>query len=114
MKIIAILLALVCSSAFSKCLTNDSFRGHDKTIHFAAGAGIALGVTAHTQDPWKGFYWGAGVGVAKELLDSSGAGTCSLQDMLVTVAGAGIGAYTGSLFIVPQQGGLKVVYYKEF
>lgn len=101
MKItLAIASIILATSADAKCTAHDKWTGHDKQLHFIAGSAIALGVTAQTRDPWKGFAYGAGVGLVKEALDAGGSGTCSAQDLAITVIGAGVGAYFGGKLIL--------------
>lgn len=116
MKKLIIAAALVAASigANAACRANDRFGGNDKTLHFGGGAVISTLVTVHTADPWKGFYAGAAAGVVKEAVDSTGAGDCSLQDLIVTVAGAAVGAYTGSVIVTRLQGRTLVAYTKSF
>lgn len=113
MKSFSLLLLIPCL-AFGKCVTSDQWKGADKALHFAGGAAVAMVATMHTRDPMQGFMWGAGVGLAKEVLDSTGNGNCSAQDFLVTVAGAGIGAVAGKWLIIPKRDGLAVAYRTEF
>lgn len=109
----ALLLAL-CLPAFAGCRSNDQWRGSDKQLHALAGGGIAFVVTLHTADPWQGFLWGAGAGLAKEAVDAAGGGVCSLQDLAVTAAAAGIAAYTGGLIVTRVQGRTLVAYSRSF
>lgn len=99
MKLKTILILLLCAVLHNmvqaKCITNDKWSGPDKIEHAMAGGIISMATTLHTGDPWKGFAWGAGIGVGKELLDAGGMGTCSLQDLLVTVGAAALGASAG-------------------
>lgn len=100
--------------AFAGCITSDRWRGQDKALHFMGGAAIATAVTVHTRDPWTGFYAGVAAGAAKELLDSRGSGTCSLQDFAVTAAGAALGASTGNWILMRSQGRTTLAYVTEF
>jgi len=111
-----LVIALIFGSSilWAKCITNDTMRGWDKKAHFAGGAVIATVATMHTGDPWKGFWVGTAVGVAKEALDATGVGTCSLQDALATTAGAALGAWTGGLIVTRVQGRTVVAYATEF
>ena len=108
------LLCALCVPALAGCRANDHWRGSDKQLHALAGGGIAFVVTLHTADPWQGFLWGAGAGLAKEAIDAAGQGDCSLQDLAVTVAAAGIAAYTGGLIVTRVQGRTLVAYTKSF
>lgn len=111
---VAAACSLAAFDAFSACLTTDRWRGHDKALHFMGGAAIAAGVTVHTRDPWTGFYAGVAAGAAKEVIDSAGLGTCSLQDFAITTAGAALGASTGHWLITRNQGRTTLAYFTEF
>lgn len=112
--LIGVLLCALCLDASAGCRANDRWHGDDKAQHLMAGAGIAWFATLHTADPWKGFAWGAGVGLAKEMVDAAGLGDCSLQDFAVTAIGAGIAAYTGGLVVTRVQGRTLVAYARNF
>lgn len=112
--VLVIALIFGCAPLFAKCVTNDSMRGWDKRAHFAGGAVIATVATMHTSDPWKGFWIGTAAGVAKEVLDAGGTGTCSAQDLLATAAGAAIGAWTGGVIVTRIQGRTVVAYATTF
>lgn len=107
-------LALACSTATAGCNAPDSWRGSDKNLHFALGAGIATVATMHTGDPWTGFAVGAAAGVTKEALDAAGMGQCSGKDLAVTLAGAAVGAWTGHLIVTRVQGRTTVAYVGSF
>lgn len=112
--LITSLLCALCLDASAGCRSNDRWHGSDKQIHLAAGGGIAFVATLHTGDPWRGFAWGAGASLAKELIDATGQGDCSLQDLAVGVIGAGIAAYTGGLIVTRVQGRTLVAYTTSF
>ena len=112
--IVVVSMVFSCAPAHSKCRANDSWHGTDKQLHFGGGAVIATLITVHTADPWTGFYTGAGTGLLKEAVDATGAGDCSLQDFLITTAGAALGAYTGSVIVTRLQGRTLVAYAKTF
>jgi uncharacterized protein YfiM (DUF2279 family) len=97
----------------AKCTAHDRWLGEDKALHIAGTALIAGWVGTATNDPMKGFLWGAGVGVAKEVLDSSGQGTCSAQDLAASLLGAGIGAAGAKWVLIPRSHGVSLVYFKE-
>lgn len=92
-----IVYAFVASSAHAKCITNDKWRGDDKQQHALAGLGIGYIATMQTKDPVEGFLWAAGIGAAKEAVDATGGGQCSLQDFLVTALAGGVGAGLGKI-----------------
>lgn len=112
--LIASLLCALCLPAAAGCRSNDNWRGSDKQLHALAGGGIAFVVTMHTADSWRGFLWGAGAGLAKEAIDASGSGDCSLQDLAVTVAAAGLAAYTSGVIVTRVQGRTLVAYSRSF
>ena len=63
--------------------------------------------------PHKGFVFGAGAGAGVEAYSAvSGRGVCTLQDALVTAAGAAVGAYGTGWLVLPQRGGLFVGFVK--
>jgi uncharacterized protein YfiM (DUF2279 family) len=95
--ITALILAL---SAFSA--QADEWTGADKALHFTLGAAISAGVGVHYRDPMKGFLVGAGVGIAKELLDKPGGGSMSGKDAAVTILGAAVGAAGAHVIISPR------------
>lgn len=107
-------LVFAWSPAVAGCRSSDQWRGSDKQLHALAGGGIAFAVTLHTADPWRGFLWGAGAGLAKEAVDAAGQGDCSLQDLAVTVAAAGLAAYTGGVVVTRVQGRTLVAYSRSF
>lgn len=110
-----LLLALVlATSANAKCITNDRWTGPDKNLHLAAGLFAGAGAMAQTQDPFKGFLFGTAVGALKEVVDSRGSGTCSLQDFAATAVGAAVGAYGGSWLIGYSAGRAFINYNAEF
>lgn len=112
--LLTVLLLALCMPAAAGCRANDHWRGGDKQLHAVVGGGIALVTTLHTADPWRGFLYGAGAGLVKEAIDATGQGDCSLQDLAVTVAAAGIAAYTGGLIVTRVQGRTLVAYTRSF
>ncbi len=111
-KMALILLLPFCVQA--KCVANDKWNTPDKVEHFAAGALISGYVGAQTESPMRGFWWGMGAGAAKEAIDSTGLGTCSLQDFAATAAGAAFGAAGVKWFILPARKGVLVGFAQEF
>lgn len=109
-----VVLALASAAVDARCTARDAWRGTDKQEHLAVGAAIANAATLQTGSAWKGFLWGAGIGLAKELIDSAGSGTCSLQDAAVTVLGASIGTQTGRLLLRVKRGGAAVIFTTDF
>jgi uncharacterized protein YfiM (DUF2279 family) len=112
--IAALALALFAVFAQAGCRANDRWQGSDKDLHFVAGGLISAAVTMQTGSRWTGFAAGAGAGLVKEALDSTNMGDCTLQDLLVTVAGAGVGAYLGGLQFSHFQGRTLVSYSRSF
>ena len=86
----------------SACTTNDAWTGQDKTKHFIVGAAIASSGTLVFKNPNYGFIAGVGIGLAKEIYDTRGHGTCSFQDFAVTALGAAAGAYGTAWIITPR------------
>lgn len=112
--IAALLCALLIGQASAGCRANDSWHGDDKQQHILAAGGISFIATLHTADPWQGFLWGAGVSAAKEAIDATGQGDCSMQDLAVGVIAAGVAAYTGGLIVTRVQGRTLVAYTTRF
>jgi len=54
--------------------------------------------------------FGTAIAAGKEIYDSQGHGTCSLQDFAVTVAGVAAGTGAAVLIITPR----SIVYSKPF
>jgi len=108
-----ILLALILSLASihaSACSDNLSFAA-DKQKHFIGSAGLGLASEVYFQDKTKAFLTVVSIGATKEIYDKvSGKGCASGYDMVYNAIGAGVGVYTGSLFITPN----KIIYFKEF
>jgi uncharacterized protein YfiM (DUF2279 family) len=96
----AAILLVTGMSAHAKCTSKDRWTGQDKQQHLLMGSVIALAGTVGHKDPWMGFAYGAGAGLLKEAIDSRGSGTCSAQDLAVTLIGAAIGAGIGARIIV--------------
>jgi putative lipoprotein len=94
--------AIVCGSAHAKCISNDAWTGPDKTKHFAVGVALGSAGVLAFNEPHKAFLVGAGIGLAKELYDRRGGGTCSAQDFAVTALGAAAGAYGTAWIVTPN------------
>jgi uncharacterized protein YfiM (DUF2279 family) len=92
----------------ARCTARDSWHGEDKLEHLALGTLVSGFVGAATQDPWQGVYWGVGAAIGKEVLDSTGMGTCSAQDAIWTLAGVGLG-YAGARFLIGRDHGTTTV-----
>lgn len=107
---ILFLFTVATTDSFAKCSATDLWSGDDKKLHLLAGIGIASIVTTYANDPMTGFYAATTVGVAKEAYDAAGNGTCSLPDLLITVAGAAVGAYATHIFISHTRGQTTVSY----
>ncbi|MCE2910223.1 MAG: hypothetical protein LW712_15500 [Burkholderiaceae bacterium] len=92
---LAAALALDAAPVAAACTARDAWRGPDKAMHFAAGAGIAAAVTLQQRNAWAGFAAGVAAGALKEVYDRDRPErhTCSVQDFAVTAAGAAAGAY---------------------
>jgi uncharacterized protein YfiM (DUF2279 family) len=83
-------------------------------MHLVVGAFAGAGAMAQFRDPLKGFAAGVAIGALKELSDSRGGGTCSLQDLIATAIGATVGAYGSAWMIAPTRGGMTVSYSTTF
>lgn len=114
MRILVLVLALLCSPVYAKCIASDAWTGRDKKQHLMVGAFAGTAGTMVFKDPHKGFLLGAGIGLAKELYDARGNGTCSFQDFAVTALGAAGGAYGTAWLVLPRKNGLFVGYVKTF
>lgn len=84
-----------------RCTANDAWVGPDKTKHFAVGVAMGSAGVLAFSDPRRAFILGASVGLAKELVDRGGRGTCSFQDFAVTALGAAAGAYGTAWIVTP-------------
>jgi uncharacterized protein YfiM (DUF2279 family) len=99
--VLAVAAACLIGSAQARCITNDSWRGPDKTKHFAVGVAIGSSGVLLFNKPREAFWAGVAIGAAKELLDAS-RGTCSAQDFAVTALGAAAGAYGTAWIVTPR------------
>lgn len=109
-KLLLTLTLSLASIPASACSDNLSF-AVDKQKHFIGSAGLGLASEVYFQDKTKAFLTVMSIGATKEIYDKvSGKGCASGYDMLYNAIGAGVGIYTGSLFITPS----KIVYFKEF
>lgn len=112
---IAFLLACcVSATSLAKCIKNDAWTGPDKKLHLIVGTFAGSAGTMVFKDPHKGFLLGAGIGLAKELYDAKGGGTCSFQDFAVTALGAAAGAYGTAWLVLPRKDGVFVGYATRF
>lgn len=112
----AIVASCVPIEAEAKCLANDAWRGPDKTLHAQVGAAVGFVGALNNGSALEGAKWAALVGGAKEALDATGSGTCSLQDFLVTVAGGALGAGLGKglyLTLDPRAKAVQLTYSME-
>jgi uncharacterized protein YfiM (DUF2279 family) len=92
----AICAAVSCEPAHAgRCTAKDKWSGPDKTLHMQAGGAIGFVGALDKGDYWQGVRWAAYVGAAKELVDATGQGTCSVQDFVATVVGGAIGSGLG-------------------
>lgn len=94
--------ACLIGSAHARCITNDNWTGPDKAKHFAVGVAIGSSGVLMFNKPRDAFLAGVAIGAAKELIDSSGGGTCSAQDFAVTALGAAAGAYGTAWIVTPR------------
>jgi hypothetical protein len=76
---------LLCGTiALSGCIAKD------KQMHFGVGvitSGIAYAATGDTKAGWKA---ASGIGLAKEVYDSTGRGSVEVGDFVATAAGAAV------------------------
>lgn len=98
-------MVLALCLTFAPAVHADS-RHHDKYLHAGGSAVIAAGVTALTRDSphrfWYGLGAGAGVGLAKELIDSQERHNhFDTKDLLASVVGSLAGAYLADSWIRP-------------
>lgn len=113
-RVLLLIVMLAATTAHAKCTARDSWRGADKTQHLAIGTVIGMAGTLQSGNRWHGLAWGSGIGALKELADSTGGGTCSLQDFAVTALGAAIGAHLGGVIINVRRDSLGVAYRTTF
>lgn len=99
---LAVAAACLIGTAHARCITNDAWTGPDKKKHFAVGAALGTAGTLAFNKPRDAFIFGAAVGLAKEVYDSRGNGTCSAQDFAVTALGAAAGAYGTAWIVTPN------------
>ena len=110
----ALAAILMAGNAVAGCRANDQWTGPDKRDHLVAGTLIATVATMHTASPFAGFLVGTGAGLAKEMLDATGNGDCTLQDFVATAVGAGVGAYLGGWVVTRAQGRTLVSWHTVF
>lgn len=96
--------------------THDQWTGEDKAKHAAAGFVIGASVTAATENVGYGIAAGIIVGAIKEYSDMRQPlkHTSSLQDLLVTAAGAAVGANLAGFVITYSRGRTGVAYSRSF
>lgn len=100
--LLAVAAACLIGPVSAGCITNDSWRGPDKTHHFAVGVAMGSAGVLVFKDPNRAFLAGALVGALKEAYDAQGHGTCSFQDLAVTALGAAAGAYGTAWIVTPR------------
>jgi len=120
MKRLAPLLLIGCLAASAavagpRCRSNDAWRGPDKNLHFGVGGFAALAATGATGDPVKGWAIATGGALLWELAPLAfKRGDCSLQDLLVSSAGAAVGASVGGLSLRYGRGEVQFTYVTKF
>lgn len=102
LPVLCLAAAAACLNAEARCISNDSWRGPDKVLHFGAGAFAGGMGTLAFKSPHKGFTLGLAAGALKEFYDSRGHGTCSAQDFAYTALGAAAGAYGSAWLVTPR------------
>lgn len=80
---------------------DDAWTGPDKIKHLVGCILIALVVSAVTQDAFDGFVTSALLAAAKEFIYDLAMkkGTCSFQDLVVSVAGGALGS---AVYLIAQ------------
>ena len=101
-------MLIFVSATNARCIANDSWKGVDKNKHFVVGAAIGSVGTLVFKDKDYGVLAGVAVGLAKEIYDSRGHGTCSAQDFAVTALGAMAGAYGTAWIVSPKFVGISI------
>lgn len=111
MKKLILTLVLSAASIQSFACKDSLAFTEDKQKHLALSAGIGFSSELYFRDKTDAFVASTIVTASKEVYDKvSGKGCASVNDMIYNAVGAGIGIYTGSLFIAPN----KIFYFKEF
>jgi len=114
MRNLLLILLMLSSGAYAKCTAHDAWHGEDKALHFVGVAAVSGYVGAATERPEYGLAWGVGIAAAKEALDATGSGDCTLQDFAVGVAGA-LAGYAGAKWVlIPRAHGATVAYSRSF
>jgi predicted TIM-barrel enzyme len=115
-RVLAMAAAVVAGSAQAGMTTDDAWAGHDKNMHFGAGVLIGSGMTLATGSVGYGIAAGIIVGAVKEYSDLRRPlkHTSSLQDLLVTAAGAAVGAYSTNWVLTYTRGQTGVAYTRSF
>jgi uncharacterized protein YfiM (DUF2279 family) len=108
-KLLIISLLVISNNAYAEIIWDDNWTGYDKTLHFGAGAIVGVAVTAYTDDSTTGTLAGCGVGISKEIYDMTNTDSATVQDAIVTCAGAYIGSklFQG-LYLTPNKLELKM------
>lgn len=108
--VIAIIFWLACEATDAMACKDSMAFTQDKQKHFAVSTVLGASARAVTADPAKAFALGIAPGVAKELVDMTGRGCASWNDMAWNAAGVGLGLYTTNWIIGPG----KVIFFSEF
>ena len=84
---------------------NDHWTGHDKNMHFIAGAAISSAVTIYSENSNYGMIAGCSLGLLKEVSDMHRSrATSSFQDAAVTCLGSVLGAkLVEGLYLTPNK-----------
>lgn len=114
--LITVLFAILTTTAHAGMKTDDAWTGHDKLRHLEAGFLIGSGVTLATDSVGYGIAAGIIVGAVKEYSDMRHPlkHTASLQDLLVTAAGAAIGANLAGVVLTYSRGRTGIAYERSF
>lgn len=91
-----LIIGVISCSSFA-----ESWRGRDKELHFAMGAGVSSLATLAFKDEEVGFWSGVAVGAAKEIYDYKHPKShdASFKDFAVTALGAFAGAKITGLVV---------------
>ena len=94
----------------------DPWNGNDKEKHLMVGAVAAAGWNFVRKDPWEAFFFGAGIGLLKELGDrhqTRHGASCSWRDLMSTVGGAALGAAGSSVILKYSEGGAPMLVWSK-
>jgi opacity protein-like surface antigen len=111
-RLALIAAALLCLTAVQHAKAAEDWTSPDKFAHFDMGRISAIYATQHFSKR-NAFLIGTGIGLAKELGDSTGA-VPSVADFTVTAIGALAGAYAPGLSVSKRRETISVSYTWSF